>query len=58
MNSQSHDHKAQVESITPEEIVLDAAGKFPRNIILMSKHDEANKYRLVKTKTGCLILNK
>ncbi len=58
MNTQSHENKAQVESISHERIVLDAGGKFPRDVIFTNERGETKKYRLVKTKYDCLTLNK
>lgn len=58
MNTQTHEHKTQVESISQDRIVLDAGGNFPREVIYKNKRGETIKYRLVKTKFDCLTLNK
>jgi hypothetical protein len=60
MKNPSDDHKtqAQAESISPERIVLNAGGKFPRDIIYKTKRGETKIYRIVQTKYDCLTINK
>jgi hypothetical protein len=57
MITQFQDRKAQAETITPEKIVLNADGNYPREVIFYVGPDETIKYRLVKTKSNRLILN-
>jgi len=46
------------ELIDNEKIVLNAKGIFPRRVIMMESGIPCNEYRLCKTKSGSLILNK
>lgn len=47
-----------IEHIDPEKIVLDEGGKFPRRLIIKSRHGTNKEYRIVKTQAGNFILNK
>jgi len=59
MNIQSKNRKPLVESVSPNKIVLNAQGKFPRDVeIFDDKSDVAIKYRIVKTKTNNFMFNK
>ncbi len=51
-------HEKPTESIDPEKIILDAEGKYPRQIIIRDKSGLRKEYRLVKTQSGNFILNR
>jgi hypothetical protein len=58
MNCLNCECKNQGDPTTPEKIVLAAGGHYPIDVIFTNERGETKKYRLVKTKFGCLTLNK
>lgn len=50
--------KTAPESIAPDEIILDARGKFPKKVVFKNARGETIMYRLMKTKFDRLTLNK
>jgi hypothetical protein len=51
-------HEKPIESIDHEKIIINADGKFPKRIILMDNKGHNTEYRLVKTQSGGICLNK
>ena len=58
MKSQAKKQNVQVESSTPDKIVLDEKAKYPKDVVFRNKHGDIKLYRLVETKSGGLVLNK
>jgi hypothetical protein len=59
MNFPANEHKPQVESVSPNKIVLNARGIFPRDVeIVDTKTGAITKYRIVKTNLNKFMLNK
>ena len=58
MHSQAQEPRPQTESISPSKIFLDAGGIYPREVIFRTERGERKVYRLIKTKSECLTLNK
>ncbi len=58
MGPQVTQREHSTQSINPHRIVLDADGIFPKDIVLRTKQGETKVYRLIKTKSDGLVLNK
>ncbi len=46
------------ERVDDHAIVLDVNGKFPRKLILVDKGQLKAEYKIVRTKSGALCMNK